>query len=51
MGVSPTLRHMSGLFDAMKSVNLDELSGQPLHAVRKIVDKALATAVDVSHVR
>ncbi|XP_026687823.1 protein ABHD11-like [Diaphorina citri] len=51
VGVSPTLRHMSGLFDAMKSVNLDELSGQPLHAVRKIVDKALATAVDDMGVR
>uniref|UniRef100_A0A8D9F725 sn-1-specific diacylglycerol lipase ABHD11 n=1 Tax=Cacopsylla melanoneura TaxID=428564 RepID=A0A8D9F725_9HEMI len=51
VGISPTMKHMSGLFDAMKSVDLKTLSAQPLHQVRKEVDKALATAVDDMGVR
>lgn len=48
---SPTLKHMSGLFDAMKSVNLSALAGQPLHAVRKAVDKILAPVIEDIGVR
>lgn len=51
VGVSPTLKHMSALFDAMRSVNLTQLTGQPLHAVRKIVDQALAPVIDDMGVR